>query len=294
MVKNGKQHREQRYLCKECGKQILLTKRVSQDTLWYDYVFGKQNLNQLSAKYDISVSSVQRYLKRRRTVRMISSNKEVVVLMDTTYWGRNFGVVVFKDAHRKKILWRKFVRYETLADYMEGVDWLENHGFKITGIVCDGLRGMFSMLSRYNVQMCQYHQIKIVRRYLTQQPDLLASKELLDIVKQMAHTDKEHFIEQFELWSNKWSDFLKERSIDKKTRKNYYVHKRLRSAYLSLRRNMLYLWTFYDKSDLNIPNTNNGLEGQFTDLKSKLRNHNGLSKEHRKLFVDEYFRNTFV
>jgi len=42
--------------------------------------------------------------------------------------------------------------------------------------------------------------------------------------------------------------------------------------------------TFYNDPQLNILNTNNGLERQFTDLKSKLRNHNGLSKKHRQLF----------
>jgi len=47
---------------------------------------------------------------------------------------------------------------------------------------------------------------------------------------------------------------------------------------------------FYNNPDIQIPNTNNGLEGQFTDLKSKLRNHNGLSKSNRKIFIDEYFR----
>jgi hypothetical protein len=56
---------------------------------------------------------------------------------------------------------------------------------------------------------------------------------------------------------------------------------------------MKYLWTFYDKAELGIPNTNNALEGLFTDLKTKLRNHNGLSKEHRKVFIDEYFKSTF-
>ena len=91
-------------------------------------------------------------------------------------------ISTFKDAHRKKILWRKFVRYETLADYQEGVDWLEKNGFKINGIVCDGLREMFSLLRSYNVQMCQYHQIKIVKRYLTLQPELEASKKLLKII----------------------------------------------------------------------------------------------------------------
>jgi hypothetical protein len=56
---------------------------------------------------------------------------------------------------------------------------------------------------------------------------------------------------------------------------------------------MPYLWTFYDFPELKIPNTNNGLEGQFTDLKTRLRNHNGLSKNYRKIFIDEYFRKSF-
>ena len=72
------------------------------------------------------------------------------------------------------------------------------------------------------------------------------------------------------------------------------VSSRLRSAYLSIKRNMPYLWTWYDNIDIGIPNTNNGLEGKFSDLKSKLRNHNGLSKEHRMVFIDEYFRATFL
>ena len=44
--------------------------------------------------------------------------------MDTTYWGRKFGVVTLKDNKTKVVLWLKFVKYETLADYKEGVDWL--------------------------------------------------------------------------------------------------------------------------------------------------------------------------
>jgi len=94
-----------------CGKRFVFSRQLDKNALWYDYIFGKQTLAQLSEQYQISVSSVQRRLKEQKTVRIISSHKDVVVLMDTTYWGRNFGVLVFKDAHRKKILWRKFVRW---------------------------------------------------------------------------------------------------------------------------------------------------------------------------------------
>ena len=51
---------------------------------------------------------------------------------------------------------------------------------------------------------------------------------------------------------------------------------------------MKWLWTFYDNKELNIPNTNNALEGTFTDIKSKLRIHSGMKKLNRKKFLDEY------
>lgn len=249
----------------------------------------------MSYIYGISSSTVRRRLSMKRSTRVISSSKSVIVLMDTTYWGRNFGVVVMKDSRTGKILWRKFIKKkETLSDYAEGVDWLVSKHFKIEGIVCDGLRGMFQQFGQYKVQMCQFHQIQIVKRYLTEEPELEASKELLSIVKTLCHTDKESFMGLFEQWTDKWSNFIKERSIDKKTGKSRYMHRRLRSAYLSIKRNMPYLWTWYDYNEIGIPNTNNALEGKFSDLKTKLRNHNGLSKEHRKVFIDEYFRATFL
>jgi len=112
---------------------------------------------------------------------MISKHKDVVINMDTTYWGRHFGLMMIKDAFRNKILWHKFVRDESVSDYLEGIDWLRSNGFRIYGIVCDGMRGLFPALKIYRLQMCQYHMIQIVRRHLTSKPDLEASVELLAI-----------------------------------------------------------------------------------------------------------------
>jgi hypothetical protein len=155
---------------------------------------------------------VHRKLADIRVPRIISSSKSIVELIDTTYWGRNFGVVVFKDWYTKRVLWRKFVRYETLADYQEGIEWLEGHSFKIAGVVCDGLRGIFQLLSHYNVQMCQYHQLRIVQRYLTRKPELPASGELLELANLLAKTDKESFVGAFTEWCQRWDAFLKERT----------------------------------------------------------------------------------
>ena len=135
--------------------------------------------------------------------------------------------------------------------------------------------------------MCQVHQQRIIQRYLTQKPKLLASIELLELSKQLTATDKDSFIGAFNDWENMWESFLKEHSIDSNG-KSRYTHKKLRSAYLSLRRNMKWLWTFYDNPSLGIPNTNNALEGPFTDMKTKLRVHSGMKRSNREKFLDEY------
>ena len=227
-----------------------------------------------------------------RFVQKISKNKDVTILMDTTYWGRNFGLMVIKDALRNKILWHKYVRYESIRDYMEGVDWLKFHGFKRYGAVIDGIRGLSNALYPIPTQMCQFHQILITRRYLTQDPDVVASKELLNLVKDITKMDKESFTGAFDEWYERNKDVLNERVLDKRIKRKTppYMRPRLRSAYLSLKRNMPLLWTFYDHPETGLPNTNNALEGVFSDIKSKVRVHRGISKNNRRRLLDEYIK----
>ena len=278
------------YKCKDCGRQFLGGKRRDKAQVITDYIEGKQTRNQLALKYGVSSKTIARDLEGMRYVQKISRYKQVVIQMDTTYWGRNFGLMVIKDSLRKKILWRKYVTHETIADYLEGVQWLKNHEFKIYGVVIDGLRGLAQSLRGYPVQLCQFHQILAVRHYLTQEPDLDASRELLDLINDITRMDKGSFIGAFEEWYNRNKDVINERVHDKRLKKKTppYMRPRLRSAYLSVKRNMPLLWTFYDFPNLGLPNTNNGLEGIFSDIKTKLRVHSGISKEHRKKIIDEY------
>ena len=124
---------------------------------------------------------------------------------------------------------------------------------------------------------------------LTSRPKLEASKELLAISRMLCHTDKDSFIEALEEWYTKWEGFLKERTITEDG-KSHYTHKTLRSAFLSLKRNMPWLWTFYDHPELDIPNTNNGIESLNADLKTKLNLHKGISTERRKVFIQDFIK----
>jgi hypothetical protein len=83
------------------------------------------------------------------------------------------------------------------------------------------------------------------------------------------------------MWFIKWESFLNERTINFETGKSHFTHKRLRIAYRSPNTNMTWLFTWYDNYELNIPNTTNMIYGHFSDLKNKLRDHNGLTKEEK-------------
>jgi hypothetical protein len=210
--------------------------------------------------------------------------------MDTTYWGRNFGVMLFRDNISNENLLKYYVKSETNTLYIRGIEELKSRGFLIKAIVCDGRKGLVQSFGEIPVQMCQFHQAAIIRRYITKKPRLQASIELKEVVRLMSRTDKESFQGALEGWNIRWDLFLKERTVNQKTGKSHYTHKRLRSAYRSLKNNLPWLFTWYDNIYLDIPNTTNAIDGHFSDLKTKMRNHNGLSRVRKMKFIDAYLR----
>lgn len=70
------------------------------------------------------------------------------------------------------------------------------------------------MLRIYSIQHCQFHQMMTIRRYLTGNPDIEASKELLSLVNNMTTMNKESFIEAFDRWYLTYKEVLNERVHD--------------------------------------------------------------------------------
>lgn len=245
---------------------------------------------QLAEKYNCSIKTIQRRIDSVKTESETTFSSVANVLMDTTYFGRKLGVMVFKNSLTGQILYKQYVQQETNKLYLQGIEEITRRGIKIQAIICDGRKGLFQLFNiNTPVQMCNFHQVAIVRRYLTKKPKMQASKELWEHTLFLKHTDKESFEGGLQAWFIKWEQFLNERKIDEKGKKRY-VHKKLRSAYRSLKTNLPWLFTWYDNIELNIPNTTNAIDGHFADLKNKLRNHNGLSIERKKKFINEFLK----
>jgi len=288
--KNGVLDGRQRYKCALCGKQFLGGERLDNAQLWSEYVSGKQTYKQLSVKYGCSVKTIQRRIDQHSVAVPELKPRQIVVLTDTTYWGRTFGVMLFKDHTTKENLLKYYVQHETNARYIDGIQELKRREFSIAAIVCDGRKGLIQAFKGIPVQMCQFHQSAIIRRYLTKKPKLKASQELMELVDLLTKEDETGFTLALDVWHQKWDSFLKERTTNSDTQKSFYTHKKLRSAYHSLKHNLPWLFTYKAYPELNIPNTTNAIDGHFADLKNKLRNHNGLSSERKKKFIDEFLK----
>ena len=278
------------YKCHACGKQFIGGDRLDPEQIWDEFQSGKQTLQQLAKSYKCSRRTIQRKLNSHSISIPGKAPRNVIVLMDTTYWRRGLGVMLFKDAITKENLLKYYVKTETNELYRKGIEELKSQGFTIDAIVCDGRRGLFQSFNRIPVQMCQFHQVAIIRRYITKNPRLAASIELKEIVSLLKHTDKESFEGALNEWFSDWESFLNERTINIETGQSHYTHKRLRSAYRSLKTNLPWLFTWYDNIEMKIPNTTNAIEGHFANLKIKLRNHNGLSSSNKIKFIDGFLK----
>lgn len=251
------------------------------------YAHGKQTYKEIGQKFGRSKRWVQRQVDRSAVQSRLIEAGSVVVVMDTTYFGKVFGVMVFRCPHRHKNLLWKFLLYETIAEYVAGVQELKRSRWNIVGIVCDARRGLVQAFPNIPVQMCQFHQAMIVLRYITRKPKLEAGKDLKELILLLTKTDEASFRHWLKQWHEKWKKFLAEKTTDPITKRWHFTHKRLRSACRSLETNLPWLFTFERHPHLCMPNTTNSLEGSFTHIKHKIHVHSGLRIDRKQKLIQE-------
>jgi hypothetical protein len=287
--KNGVRTGVQLYKCMNCGYQFRACSEVSNDELWTVYQQEKQTIKELSVRFRISVATVKRRLHDVKCEWVQPSlSGSGFVHLDVTYWGRNFGVLLALDTENGKPLYLSFVKSETVKDYEEAVISIEKRGYTIRGLIIDGKKSLFKSFSGYHVQMCQFHMKQIVRRYLTLNPRMLAGRDLKTLVDKLHLIHEADFRTEYQAWKEKWKDTLAHRSLHKDG-KMHYTHRRLRAVMNSIDFYLPYLFTYQREDCIGMPNTNNKIEGTFTDLKKNLNNHSGLTQENRKRFINGFF-----
>ena len=209
--------------------------------------------------------------------------------IDGTFFSKEIGVLLLRGAIKGVNLWWCFVTTESTDTYLYGIRYLQSQGWQILGIVSDGKNLILGEKLGIPIQMCHFHQQRIIKRYLTSKPKLEASIQLKQLSDLLTKLDEKTFTFLLECWYQRWAEFLKEKTINPLTGKKCFTHKRLRSAYHSFKRNLPFLFTFerQRKNYINFPNTNNSSEGFFSDLKKKVNLHQGLKPSRKVRLIQQ-------
>ena len=233
----------------------------------------------LASRYGRSVNWVRKELRAYEIPTVVASPCEMIAVIDCVFFGRTSGFLVVRDPHRRMNMYCVEITTETIAEYQYARNTLEAQGFTLRAVVADGKPGIKGVFHDLPIQMCHFHQKAIITKHLTRRPKLQAGKELRELIKHLCNSEEQWFTPALSEWHIKWQDFLRERTVDLETGHWHYTHKRLRSAYRSLKTNLPYLFTYKRYPELDIPNTTNSLDGLFAHLKELLRIHRGLKAD---------------
>lgn len=215
----------------------------------------------------------------------------VVCVFDATHLGDETLLVARSPKLKANLGWA-WITSETKEAYAGLRMFVERKGFTLTAVVLDGRTGIPRVFEDIPVQICQFHQLQIVRRKLTLHPETEAGQELLSIGFSIAKSNEKTFTDALADWYEHHKNFIDEKTYILGTRRWRYTHRRVRSAYLSLKRNLPYLFTYQKYPDLHIPNTTNSLDGYWSRLKNLLSAHRGKSRERMKKITTEILRKT--
>ena len=221
-IKYGVRKGVQLYKCQDCGYQFRAGVEVSENELWNAYQQKKQTIKELSERFGMSVATIKRRLHdiKREWVQPPLSG-EGFVHLDVTYWGRSFGVLLALDSQTGSPLYMAFVKSETAKDYEDAVCSIKERGYTIRGLIIDGKQSLFKTFSDYHIQMCQFHMKQIIRRYLTLNPKMHASRELKQLADRLHKADEADFKRDYQDWKEKWKDTIGHKSLHKDGKMHY-------------------------------------------------------------------------
>ncbi len=151
------------------------------------YVWRRQTLSELADSTGLSIRFVQREIGTEETSSHLSVPTATCVAADMTFWGRGYGVIVFRFPTLKKNLWWKESLFETQFVYLDGLSKLH-----------DGKRGVAEVFERAEipVQYCQFHQVRTVTKYLTRKPHCCPSRieQRTPLQNRLRNTKRSHNI----------------------------------------------------------------------------------------------------
>ena len=293
-----------RYKCKICLKTFAKTKLKKEKKSKYFNRFLKWVSSGSTVK-DLALSetsprTLARYflyfLDYSPQPAKLSGPKEINLKCDAKYFGRDSCVLVFKEG--KNIIFWHHCEKESFQNYVWCFRELLELGYIIKSVTSDkhgsivaAVKWLFPGIPH---QYCLVHIQRRCQTLLTQRPDTNEGWALLRLVKVIntvrSKGDEAVFRKWLENYENDNKVFLSQKTYGKKLNGSktwWYTHRNVRFAFRHIKTSLDHMFLYLE--DSNIPKDTNGLEAEFTHLKTKLNMHRGLARKRLTNFVSWYW-----
>jgi len=219
-------------------------------------------------------------------------NRKVHLLIDGTFFKRTNCLILYYDNDLKYFNLLRYSTGEKKIEIEDDLRKLKRAGVDVVSVTADGKEAIKAAVRRVfpkaEFQRCLVHIQRYGETYITQKPKTKASLELQEIIRRLntidCHLARMTWLSGFAEWKRVYGNFLKERSYGETNW--WYTHRNLRRVTFHIDQALPDMWRYLDNK--SIPKDTNALEGRFTDLKQKFKNHRGLKKEKRENYFNWY------
>lgn len=286
----------ERYLCLKCHRTTIIHRpdthtRHDQDR-FVTWLTGVENKKTIAQHYGVTrrtLSKEFRLFWRKNLERHPVQNfKAQMLIVDAKFiHGDDLCALIAVDEH-DHVFW-EFARDECYGTW---------YGFLVRFtppqvVIADGHKGASLFVKRWwpktAFQRCHFHMVSLGIHYLSRNPKEAAGQEILHLLYQLkeisTHEEKKRWCMLYEIWERQ---HLK--VFNAKHESGGYVHRKLRSVRLIMRRALPDLFTYLDYP--GCPNTTNLVEGWVnTAIAEGLRRHRGLRFAQKKTLVSVILSN---
>lgn len=225
---------------------------------------------------------------------LIKSKSNVHLLIDGTYFSNGLCLILYYDYDIQYVQLFRETNNEKFKEIKEDLENLKKLGVDVYSVTCDGHKAILKAVAKIYpnavIQRCLVHVKRQIKNYLSGNPKLVQSKELLVISQKItgikAIDQAAEWLLKTDEWYRKNKSFIEEKVFNEETKRWWYRHKSLHQAWGHLANALPHLFSYLN--DEGIPYSSNQIEGYFSHLKEKLTLHRGLRFEKKKNFIKWY------
>ena len=111
------------------------------------------------------------------------------------------------DSITYEILIWKHIQTERVDDYKYLLIELLALGYTILSVTIDGKRGVNSVFKDYPIQMCHFHQKRIIQKIYNITSKIRSISRTQKIMTRLKYSDEIRFTKALDIWYIKYKDF---------------------------------------------------------------------------------------